>query len=60
MKDSRNSIERWFGSTARMLYRNPLKTLPIMLIWIAVLLSQLPKITMNIRATLKMPGRPLM
>ena len=47
MKDIRKRIELWFGAAARMLYHHRLKTLLIMVVWIVVLVSQLPKITID-------------
>jgi len=47
MKDIRKRIEIWFGSVARTLYHNRLKTLLIMLVCITALASQLPKITID-------------
>lgn len=47
MKDMRKRIELWFGSVARMLYHNRLKTLLIIFVCIAALVSQLPKITLD-------------
>ncbi|MCP4349817.1 MAG: hypothetical protein GY795_30415 [Desulfobacterales bacterium] len=48
MADFRRKVEIWFESVAGILYRNPLKTLFIMLVFIAALLSQVPKITTDI------------
>ena len=47
MADMRKRIETWFGSVARTLYRHPLRTLVIMLVFMGMLFSQLPKITID-------------
>jgi len=48
MTTIRNNIEKWFGSLARIIYRNRLKTLFIMFLIIAAIVSQLPKLTIDI------------
>ncbi|MCP4404770.1 MAG: hypothetical protein GY801_46660 [bacterium] len=47
MTDIRKPIELWFDSAARTLYRHPLVTLLIMLVFIGSMVSQLPKITLD-------------
>jgi len=41
-------MEKWFESLARAIYHNRLKTLFIMLVIIAAIISQLPKLTIDI------------
>jgi len=41
-------MEKWFESLARIIYHNRLKTLFIMLVIIAAIISQLPKLTIDI------------
>ncbi|MEA3231076.1 MAG: hypothetical protein U9Q05_04890 [Thermodesulfobacteriota bacterium] len=41
-------MEKWFESLARTLYHNRLKTLFIMLVIIAAIVSQIPKLTIDI------------
>ena len=48
MTTIRINIEKWFGSLARVIYHNRLKTLFIMLVIIAAIVSQLPKLTIDI------------
>lgn len=48
MTTIRINMERWFGSLARIIYHNRLKTLFIMLIIIAAIVSQLPNLTIDI------------
>ncbi|MEA1971134.1 MAG: MMPL family transporter [Thermodesulfobacteriota bacterium] len=48
MTTVRNNMEKWFASLARTIYRNRLKTLFIMAVIIAAIVSQLPKLTMDI------------
>ena len=48
MTTIRIKIEKWFESLARVIYHNPLKTLSMMLVIIAAMLSQLPKLTIDI------------
>ncbi len=48
MTNIRNRIERWFESLAHKIYNNKYKTLLIMLFIIAGILSQLPKLTVDI------------
>ncbi len=48
MSTIRIKIEKWFGSLARIIYHNPLKTLFMMLVIIAAIVSQLPKLTIDI------------
>ena len=47
MKGIRERIEVWFGSVARVLYYHAKVTLFLMLICIVVLVTQLPKITLD-------------
>ncbi|MBW2630387.1 MAG: MMPL family transporter [Deltaproteobacteria bacterium] len=44
----RNNMEKWFASLARTIYHNRLKTLFIMAVLIAAIVSQLPKLTIDI------------
>jgi uncharacterized protein len=48
MTTIRIKIEKWFESLARVIYHNPLKTLFMMLVIIAAIVSQLPKLTMDL------------
>ena len=48
MADIRKRIEIWFESIARILYRNRYKTLLISFLSIAALVSQIPKLTIDI------------
>ncbi len=48
MKDIRKRIETWFESSARMMYRNRFKTLLIMFLLMAGIISQIPKLTIDI------------
>jgi predicted RND superfamily exporter protein len=48
MKQLRNRIEKWFESTAIYLFRNRIKTLVIILALTLAVISQLPKITVDI------------
>ena len=47
MTDFRKRLEKWFEDFARVMYRNRLKTLLIMLALTAALVSQIPKITID-------------
>jgi len=47
MADIRKRIELWFGSVARTLYHHPIVTLLVMIVWMGMLFSQLPKITLD-------------
>jgi len=47
MSAIRNRIEKWFEHFARILYHNRIKTILIMLTIIAVMVSQIPKITID-------------
>ncbi|MBW2594008.1 MAG: RND transporter, partial [Deltaproteobacteria bacterium] len=48
MTTIRNNIEKWFESLARTIYRNRVKTLFIMFVIIAAIVSQIPKLTIDI------------
>ncbi len=48
MADFRKRTEEWFGSIARILYRNRFKTLLITFLTIAAIVSQIPKISIDI------------
>jgi len=48
MTTIRINIENWFGSLARIIYHNRLKTISIMLVIIAAIVSQLPKLTIDV------------
>jgi predicted RND superfamily exporter protein len=48
MAGFRKRIEEWFESIARILYRNRFKTFLIMFFLIAAIVSQIPKITIDI------------
>jgi uncharacterized protein len=48
MTTIRINIEKWFGSLARVIYHNRFKTLFIMIVIIAAIVSQLPKLTIDI------------
>jgi len=48
MANIRNRIEDWFESAARILYRNRIKTIFITLLFIAAIVSQIPKIKIDL------------
>ena len=48
MTNVRNTVEIWFASFARIIYRNRIKTLLIMAVLIAAITTQLPKLTIDI------------
>ena len=48
MTTIRINMEEWFGSLARIIYHNRLKTIFIMFVIIAAIVSQLPKLTIDI------------
>ena len=48
MTTVRNNMEKWFASLARAIYHNRIKTLFIMAVLIAAIVSQLPKLTIDI------------
>jgi len=48
MTTVRINIEKWFESLARNIYHNRLKTLCIMLVIIAAIVSQIPKLTIDV------------
>ncbi len=48
MTTVRMSLEKWFGSLARNIYHNRFKTLCIMLVIIAGIVSQIPKLTIDV------------
>jgi len=48
MANIRNRIEKWFENFARVIYYNRIKTILIMFGVIAVIVSQIPKITIDI------------
>ncbi|MBC2704717.1 efflux RND transporter permease subunit [Desulfobacula sp.] len=48
MTTIRNKMEKWFESLARLIYHNRLKTLFIMFVIIAAIVSQLPNLTIDI------------
>ncbi|MGD9043725.1 MAG: MMPL family transporter [Desulfobacterales bacterium] len=47
MKNLRNRIEAWFETYAHVICRNRIKTIVIMLLLTAAMISQIPKITMD-------------
>ncbi|MGD2269216.1 MAG: efflux RND transporter permease subunit [Desulfobacterales bacterium] len=47
MANIRNQIEKWFESFARIVYRHRIKTTVITLAAVAVMVSQIPKITLD-------------
>ena len=47
MKNLRNRIEAWFETYAHVIYRNRIKTIVIMLVLTAAMISQIPKITID-------------
>jgi hydrophobe/amphiphile efflux-3 (HAE3) family protein len=47
MKNFRNRIEAWFEIYAHVIYRNRIKTIVIMLVLTAAMVSQIPKITID-------------
>ncbi len=47
MKNFRNRIEAWFETYAHVIYRNRIKTIVIMLVLTAAMVSQIPKITID-------------
>ena len=47
MKNFRNRIETWFETYARVIYRNRIKTIVIMLVLTAAIVSQIPKIRID-------------
>ena len=47
MKNLRNRIEAWFETYAHVICRNRIKTIIIMLVLTAAMISQIPKITMD-------------
>jgi len=47
MQNFRNRIEAWFETYAHVIYRNRIKTIVIMLALTAVMVSQIPKITID-------------
>jgi hypothetical protein len=47
MKNFRNRIEAWFETYAHVIYRNRIKTIVIMLVLTAAMISQIPKITLD-------------
>ncbi|MCK5206108.1 MAG: Fis family transcriptional regulator, partial [Desulfobacterales bacterium] len=47
MKNFRNRIEAWFEIYAHVIYRNRIKTIVIMLVLTAAMISQIPKITID-------------
>ncbi len=48
MANIRDRIEKWFETVARVFYRHCYKTLLAMLLFLAILLSQIPKITIDV------------
>ncbi len=48
MTTIRNKMEKWFSSLARLIYHNRFKTLIIMAVLIAAIVSQLSKLTVDI------------
>jgi len=48
MANIRDRIEKWFETVARTFYHHGYKTLLVMLIFLAILLSQIPKITIDV------------
>ncbi len=47
MKNFRNRIEKWFEAYAHFIYRNRIKTIVIMLVLTAAMVSQIPKISID-------------
>jgi hydrophobe/amphiphile efflux-3 (HAE3) family protein len=47
MKNFRNRIEGWFETYAHFIFRNRIKTIVIMLVLTAAMVSQIPKITID-------------
>jgi hydrophobe/amphiphile efflux-3 (HAE3) family protein len=47
MKNLRHQVENWFGDFARIIYHHRIKTIVLMGLLIAAMLSQLPNITMD-------------
>ncbi len=47
MVNLRRHIEKWFEHLGHVIYRNPIKTLLVMLVVIAAMASQVPKITID-------------
>ena len=48
MTTVRIRIEKWFASLAQNIYHHPLKTLFMMLVIIAAIVSQIPKLTIDV------------
>ena len=48
MANIRNRVEKWFENYARIIYYNRIKTILIMFVVIAAIVSQIPKITIDI------------
>jgi len=48
MANIRNRVEKWFEDYARVIYYNRIKTILIMFVVIAAIVSQIPKITIDI------------
>jgi len=48
MSEFRNRLEDWFEKLAHIIYRNRIKTILIVFIFLASLVSQIPKITMDL------------
>jgi len=48
MSEFRNRLEGWFEELARVIYRNRIKTILLVLIFFGSLVSQIPKITMDL------------
>ena len=48
MANIRNRVEKWFEDYARVIYYNRIKTIFIMFVVIAAIVSQIPKITIDI------------
>ena len=47
MAGIRNRMEKWFEGFALAIYRNRIKTIVLMMIFLALLISQIPKITID-------------
>ncbi len=47
MKNLRNRIEKWFETYAHVIYRNRIKTIVIMLVLTAAMVTQIPKISID-------------
>jgi hydrophobe/amphiphile efflux-3 (HAE3) family protein len=47
MKNFRNRIEKWFETYAHVIYRNRIKTIVIMLVLTAAMVTQIPKISID-------------